>query len=73
MTVATSCLFAASGTSVVVFPEGTRSRDGRLGEFKGGAMHLAIKAGVPVVPVVGKINKMLKKYIIQKPIVFITS
>lgn len=41
----------AAGTSVVIFPEGTRSRDGRLGEFKSGAMHLAIKAGVPVVPV----------------------
>lgn len=41
----------AAGTSVVIFPEGTRSGDGRLGDFKSGAMHLAIKAGVPVVPV----------------------
>jgi len=41
----------AAGTSVVIFPEGTRSRDGRLGDFKSGAMHLAIRAGVPVVPV----------------------
>lgn len=41
----------AAGTSVVIFPEGTRSEDGRLGEFKAGVMHLAIKAGVPVVPV----------------------
>jgi 1-acyl-sn-glycerol-3-phosphate acyltransferase len=39
------------GTSVVIFPEGTRSPDGRLLKFKGGAMVLAIKAGVPVVPV----------------------
>ena len=39
------------GTSVVIFPEGTRSTDGRLLQFKGGAMALAIKAGVPVVPV----------------------
>ncbi len=40
-----------SGTSVIIFPEGTRSVDGRLGEFKAGAMVLAVKAGVPVVPV----------------------
>ncbi len=44
----------ASGTSVVIFPEGTRSPDGRLGKFKSGGMALAIKAGVPVVPVAVK-------------------
>jgi len=41
----------ADGTSVIIFPEGTRSPDGRLGQFKAGTMVLAIKAGVPVVPV----------------------
>lgn len=41
----------AGGASVIIFPEGTRSPDGRLGQFKAGAMVLAIKAGVPVVPV----------------------
>jgi 1-acyl-sn-glycerol-3-phosphate acyltransferase len=41
----------ADGTSVAVFPEGTRSPDGKLGQFKAGAILLAIKAGVPVVPV----------------------
>jgi 1-acyl-sn-glycerol-3-phosphate acyltransferase len=40
-----------SGHCVLVFPEGTRSRDGRLGEFKKGPFHLAAEAGVPVVPV----------------------
>ncbi len=40
------------GQSFVVFPEGTRSRDGRLGEFKRGAFVLAIRLGLPVVPVV---------------------
>jgi 1-acyl-sn-glycerol-3-phosphate acyltransferase len=41
----------AGGASVILFPEGTRSPDGRLRPFKTGAIMLAIKAGVPVVPV----------------------
>ena len=40
----------AAGSSVLIFPEGTRSPDGRLQEFKTGAVLLAIKAGVPIVP-----------------------
>jgi 1-acyl-sn-glycerol-3-phosphate acyltransferase len=36
---------------VVVFPEGTRSRDGTIGEFKPGAFYLARKTGVPLLPV----------------------
>ena len=39
------------GTSVFVFPEGGRSPDGHFKEFKAGTFLLAIKAGVPVVPV----------------------
>ena len=41
-----------AGSSVFMFPEGTRSRDGRLRSFKHGAFSLAAEAGVPVVPIV---------------------
>jgi putative phosphoserine phosphatase / 1-acylglycerol-3-phosphate O-acyltransferase len=40
------------GMSVVIAPEGTRSLTPRLGQFKKGAFHIAMQAGVPVVPVV---------------------
>lgn len=40
-----------AGQSFLIYPEGTRSPDGRLQEFKKGAVALAIKAGVPIVPV----------------------
>jgi 1-acyl-sn-glycerol-3-phosphate acyltransferase len=39
------------GRSLVVFPEGTRSPDGRLGRFQRGAAHIALRTGCPVVPV----------------------
>lgn len=39
------------GTSVLVFPEGTRSTTGELLPFKRGAFMLARKSGVPIVPV----------------------
>lgn len=39
------------GTSVVVFPEGTRSPDATVRRFKRGSFGLALRAGVPVVPV----------------------
>ena len=41
----------ASGTSLVVFPEGTRTRSGAVGPFKAGSFRLAIQLGLPVVPV----------------------
>ena len=42
---------AAPGRVVILFPEGTRSRDGQLGRFRSGAFRLAAEAGVPVIPV----------------------
>ena len=52
----------SNGLSLIVFPEGTRSRDGRVGRFKGGSFLLALQAGLPVVPlsVVGSRHVMLK-------------
>lgn len=40
-----------AGRAVVLFPEGTRGRDGAVGDFRRGALLLAERAGVPVVPV----------------------
>jgi putative phosphoserine phosphatase/1-acylglycerol-3-phosphate O-acyltransferase len=40
------------GKSVILAPEGTRTVSPRLGPFKKGAFHLAMQAGVPIVPIV---------------------
>jgi 1-acyl-sn-glycerol-3-phosphate acyltransferase len=41
----------ADGWSLVIFPEGTRSKDGYVGGFRAGAAWLAVEHGVPVIPV----------------------
>jgi 1-acyl-sn-glycerol-3-phosphate acyltransferase len=52
----------SNGLSLIVFPEGTRSRDGRVARFKGGGFLLALQAGLPIVPlsIVGSRHVMLK-------------
>jgi 1-acyl-sn-glycerol-3-phosphate acyltransferase len=41
----------SDGTSVWIAPEGTRSLDGKLGRFKRGGFHMAIDAGLRILPV----------------------
>jgi 1-acyl-sn-glycerol-3-phosphate acyltransferase len=57
------------GQSFLIYPEGTRSPDGRLQEFKKGAVVMAIKAGVPIVPVVcsGAHRVMRKRSLLIHP------
>jgi len=43
-----------NGVSVMIFPEGTRSRDGNIKDFKKGGFIMAVDAGVPIVPPVLK-------------------
>ena len=40
-----------AGRTVVIYPEGTRSTDGNIAEFRSGALRLARECGVPIVPV----------------------
>ncbi len=50
------------GLSLIIFPEGTRSADGRVGRFKAGSFMLAIEAGLSIVPlsIVGTRHVMRK-------------
>jgi len=54
------------GTSLVVFPEGTRSSDGKVHEFKKGGFVIAIKGDIPIIPVsVSGSRFILKKHTLK--------
>jgi len=57
------------GKSVMTFPEGTRSRDGAIKQFKQGMFYLAIQSGVPIVPIsiIGASEIMPKRSLLIKP------
>src|SRR5687768_13442493 len=59
----------SSGLSLIMFPEGTRSGDGRVARFKRGSFLLALEAGLPIVPlsVVGSRHVMLKGRLATHP------
>src|SRR5271169_917128 len=61
--------YIKSGSSFLVYPEGTRSPDGHLQRFKKGTFVMAIEAGVPVVPVAcsGAHRVMKKKSLVIHP------
>jgi len=51
-----------AGKSFLVYPEGTRSPDGRLQKLKKGVFVMAVKAGAPIVPIsVSGSNKIMPK------------
>ena len=57
------------GSSVIVFPEGTRSPDGSIAPFREGAFRLAIELGVDVMPlaVAGTENTLPKHSLVMRP------
>jgi 1-acyl-sn-glycerol-3-phosphate acyltransferase len=58
-----------NGTSVIIFPEGTRSQNQNIQSFKKGGFVLAIDSGVPIIPVIihGTWRIMQKKHILVRP------
>jgi 1-acyl-sn-glycerol-3-phosphate acyltransferase len=58
-----------NGTSVIIFPEGTRSQNQNIQSFKKGGFVLAVDSGVPIIPVIihGTWSIMQKKQILVKP------
>ncbi|MBI2067816.1 MAG: 1-acyl-sn-glycerol-3-phosphate acyltransferase [Deltaproteobacteria bacterium] len=57
------------GASIVMFPEGTRTRDGKVGPFKFGAFYVAVHSGIPILPVTiqGSFERMRKGKRLPEP------
>jgi 1-acyl-sn-glycerol-3-phosphate acyltransferase len=57
------------GAYIGVFPEGTRSEDGTVQEFRTGAIRLALEMGVPIIPcaVIGSRDALPKGKLVMKP------
>lgn len=57
------------GVSVVIFPEGTRTRTGKLGKFKRGAFMLASELQLPIVPITlsGSFERLPMHHLLVKP------
>lgn len=51
VSIAKASQLIAQGKHVIIFPEGTKSKDGNLGEFKKGGFHLAKEANVSILPI----------------------
>lgn len=49
-----ACELIRKGKTVLIFPEGTVSEDGQIKRFKKGGFHIAMQAGVPILPVAHK-------------------
>jgi 1-acyl-sn-glycerol-3-phosphate acyltransferase len=58
-----------NGVSVMIFPEGTRTKDGNIGSFKKGGFVLAIESGVPILPIIihGTYSVMPRSRLLIKP------
>ena len=54
-----------SNLSFVNYPEGTRMNFGKLGKFKKGGFILAIKSGLPIIPLTIKYNKTLIRVVVD--------
>ncbi len=58
------------GAVLLIFPEGTRSRNGRLQTGRGGAVRMAMQAGVPIVPLaITGTERGLRGTLLRKPVV----
>ena len=50
-TILTGIDYIKNGISICIFPEGSRSRDGKMRPFKEGSMKMASKTGCPIIPI----------------------